>query len=280
MTRGAAPTLRGVRRCIRCGYRLSGQPIVRHEELAIFLARCPECGVAAVLGDSPFLPRPAPWARVAAIAWAVVAAAALLGTIASMGIEARLAVEVASQRYVSLLSARYQAAPHDETPLGRGLGVLRSRQPVSEWWAAQDHAALLDSAGGWLGAIDWQVLVLMLPVLLTAAAWGAFWAVALAAHRVRRWMMVAVIMVLVAATHVPDVLLWRSGELRSVTQVAASQMAPVVLPAVLLMHAAALTAGVVIGRAAARLFLRLALPARLRRSFRPLWVDAPTSARV
>ena len=60
----------GDRLCTKCGYNLTGQPVLREPHYEMLIVRCPECGAVAALQEYPVLGR---WAG----RWAALLAAQL-----------------------------------------------------------------------------------------------------------------------------------------------------------------------------------------------------------
>jgi hypothetical protein len=77
-------TVVGDRLCIKCGFNLSGQPVVRESVYGMAIVRCPECSTIASLQEYPLLGR---WARRIAAALAALWLLLLIGgTFATAGI--------------------------------------------------------------------------------------------------------------------------------------------------------------------------------------------------
>jgi hypothetical protein len=280
--------LRGFRRCLSCGYSLTGQPVIRDAELSLFLARCPECGAAASLSDHPLLgPWSSLWAAIAAAGWWMVAGLLLLASTTNLFAGTQAVLATAAQRYTVRLSDLYWA---DQQARAGGAGAGRStqawgtvimvnqvlNQDPARWWMAQDHDALLAASGGLAGAIDPRAAIAALPLCVVALTWGAVWGIVLNGRPGRRAPRLGPILVapmilgFVILLQLPFIERWQSSEIGWLHDAAQSQIGPMVLVAVLVIIAALLCAGQAMGPLVARLALRLTLLPRRRRAFRAL----------
>ena len=101
----------GDRLCIRCGYNLIGQSILREPHYNLLIARCPECGAVAGVQEYPLLgPWAHRWGMIIAALWFILIIgfwAGSSGTI--MGLSLGVAEESGRnyERYISRL--------HDES---------------------------------------------------------------------------------------------------------------------------------------------------------------------
>ena len=67
-------TLVGDRLCIKCGYNLTGQHVLREPHYEMLIVRCPECATVASMQEYPLLGRWAGrWAALAAGLWFLLA---------------------------------------------------------------------------------------------------------------------------------------------------------------------------------------------------------------
>jgi hypothetical protein len=278
--------VRGHRRCIHCGYGLTGQPVLRDEAYGLMLARCPECGRMACFEQESLLGRSGRFAAAGlAILWiATLAATWLAGGSATAGF-AEVTGWLASDRYQSALRAEFSqaaegaepAATVQQPPVPTRPGRVIIGRPggldFATWWASQNPADRLAAAGGWRSAVQWNFLWLWIPLVLGTAAIGAFWSVAL--HRVRGGRLVTVSLLIMApaiAIATANMLSWHQRDVGWAGDVAMRQLGVPTFVASLVVALAATTGGLLVGRRLTRGVLRLTVPQRLRGALAPLWL--------
>jgi hypothetical protein len=279
-------TLVGDRLCIKCGYNLVGQPIFREEHYGMFIVRCPECATVASLQEYPLLGRWANrWASLLAGIWMLIIVALWLGSSAAIFGLSLGAAEVACERYSDELYQQFNAwQAQSATPGGGGAGtVTRTRGQVvivnntftnfSTWWAQQDPSALLAEAGGFFGGIDVWVWYLWFWEAVVAIALGVMWATILLGRK-RPGLIVVAIMIMLGAASLSAIPLidWLQEQPQWMYQASRSQIGPRALAISLAWGGACLVMGLMIGRPVTRGLMRLMLPPRLRSSLAFLWL--------
>lgn len=225
----------GLRLCIRCGFNLTGQTIVREPAYGLLIARCPECGTVAPLQEYPPL---GAWQR----RWAILLAALWFAAVLAM-VYATIHLPQSTTQVVSwqmnpplikhigkawqpvVMDAMEAVRANDgsEEALSRTM-ISIAQQYISwydsgqytdaiiqqwidqgntgidpQWWK-DNRAAVLATAPP-LG-LDWLrtlPLTTWLPKLLIAAALGALWAIILLHVRLRRRLTFATIIIIAAA---------------------------------------------------------------------------------
>jgi hypothetical protein len=263
----------GRRRCVRCRYSLSGQPIVHDEGYGLFIVRCPECGGVASMQQDPLLGRWAGfWASALAIGWGVVVAAAALACAGSLVLLANATMLIACSRYTTYLLDRYWSAMEASAA---GAPSLR-RFAFSDWWIAQDRLALLAAGGGRWGALELHAFWMWVLLIIVAVSWGVFWGVV---HLGRRWpgKLLVVLVIGGAATLMAAPMLLRTvEEVNWAHDAALVALGSPILIASLALGVLGLTAGLALARPLARWSLRLTVPDRFRLVLAPLlFVDEP-----
>jgi hypothetical protein len=268
----------GDRLCVKCGYNLIGQLVVREEHYDMLIVRCPECATVTGVQEYPLLGRWANrWGALLAVLWFLFLIGMWAGTssaIFGMGMGTMFEAVDPYADYIENLRRQTDGQQQTQTIQvgGRTITTTSSLTSFRPWWAAQDKDAVLASAGGWAAVINWWALLIWIPAALIAFTVGWFWAVALIQLR-RRWLLVwglAVMGMAIAWGLIPLMVMaveqphWRD-------EAAAQQIGA---PIFLLSMAAAvppLVLGLVFGRPMTRAFVRALLPPRLRGSLSLLW---------
>lgn len=277
-------TLVGDRLCIKCGYNLTGQPVLREPHYEMLIVRCPECGTVASMQEYPLLGRWAGrWAALVAALWFIVAFVLLM---ASAGILLGLGSEVtriACEPYAGWLSEQQLLwiKAQDPDSLAQNTTWMLSQPPNpywridQNWWAAQDPAQLLEAAGGWAEAVDFGALVHWVFLTLAAVPMGCFWAVALLHFRKRALFIFALVVVGVAGTFAviahfqsPGVQSWYWMTAMAQAQ---RQIGPPITAMTLVFALIPLSIGLALGRPIVRGLIRALLPPRLRSPLALLW---------
>lgn len=293
----------GDRLCASCGYNLIGQVIVREPHYELLVARCPECGAVASAQEYPLLgPWAHRWGMVLAALWVVLVVAGWVGSGAIiMGLGLPVAEE-AARPYSSFIQtvfteveqqAKASAAsgsssapgstsnlPPETIIIQRAGGVqqittvggLNSSAGFEKWWKAQNHALLLDQAGGWRIGLTPPVFLMWFFCTLAVLAIGWFWAILLI-HLRRRGLLIwagSVFLLAVGFSLIPVVEClytepawgWMAGR---------HQLTPIYLGCSVAGYSGALIIGVTTGRSLARQMIRMLLPPRMRHSLAALW---------
>ena len=157
----------GDRLCTKCGYNLTGQPVVREPHYGMLIVRCSECATVASVQEYPLLGRWAGrWAMLAAAMWFAASTVFLFATGGAIFGFSMAIVETASRPLALTIAEHHLAWLKEQDPdsLGPQLQWQLTMVPQTyvtldlNWWATQDPAALLAETGGWTGAVDWSAL--------------------------------------------------------------------------------------------------------------------------
>lgn len=277
------------RPCIRCGFNLHGQAIVREPHYQMVVARCPECGQVASLQEYPALGR---WAgRLAgagAILWLGLVLLAGFGTAAGLHHYAREAVLAVVHPAGQRLAVEYRAYAMEKAgaiadPVQRQQQIAWMEQNTVETWPIVGTEFRLDgSAAATVASIpagermDWS--------RGRAIGWTALWAVpvgmgwAVLVPHLRRRGLAGLALVLMLGGGVWTAIAVIRGTPARVwggyfwgVDVAYDAFGWVWMPAGLAIGGAWLFAGMLAGRPLARLLVVILLPPRLRAPLGPLW---------
>lgn len=283
-------TLHGDRPCIRCGFNLQGQPVVREPVYGMIMVRCPECSTVASLQEYPLLGR---WANRFA---AVLAAAWLLlllgGVLASGGItfgtteaaiqssSERLSLTI-SRKYVEWYNAADEKTKANVTKWGGQAPQIGSYTTIdATWWNAQDPSIFLAELGGVRLAMNRGVADPLIWSVISGAMLGAVWSILLLALRRPRLLLMGLLIIGVAFTYE---FLWGSlsrtwsmsrymaGAIW-VQEAASHILAPWVTGFALGLSLLGLCLGLWFGRPLTRWLVRLLLPPRLWAPLSFLWI--------
>ena len=276
----------GDRVCVRCGFNLYGQPIVREPHYSMLSVRCPECSTLAALQEYPVVGR---WAgRVGlllALAWIGAALlAAFLTGLTLVGFS-RATSELACRpvaRDIGLAFAAYarEHASSDATnslyhPDNLSNYVTRADAEHTwidvAWVNKQDLGSLASDT-----RYSPRALLATVPMVLAAAGWGSLWSVLLLHLRRSRRLILLAIFLSVTGGILATVYMGGADNYSGWWGVSALQFAtarfglPIALIA-LGIGAIGLALGLLFGRSAARLAVRILLPSHLRGPFAALW---------
>ncbi len=292
-------TLAGDRLCIKCGYNLTGQPVVRETHYDMLIVRCPECGTVASLQEYPLLGRWAGrWATVLAAGWFFFILAFTFATAGMIVGMSDMAANRASKPYATHLAQRQYEDLTDQQAQGtlpqQSLWVIQQQQPVplaildSAWMAKQDFPAILAEVGGWAAVIDLKALWTWGWLALWALPFGCAWAVVLV-HLRRRWLVafglvpVALAAALVLFGHVSESNVFGGSSWVPAEQFATQRVGLPVNFATVAFALIPLSVALVVGRSVLRGVIRALLPPRLRGALALLWtadgLDPPGVAR-
>ena len=292
--------LLGDRLCIKCGFNLHGQTIVREEHYNMLSVRCPECFTIASLQEYPtFGPWAARFGLVLALAWGgcILILAFLTGLTYYASAEgvAGLATRPAA-RQIAIAFDQYRQEnlePEDTGTLyaknnfwTNPSGMPDHQSWVDpEWLATQDLDTLSGSTFG--KRFQFRAFVAVLPFALGAAAWGVVWSVLLLHRRLRFQLLamggiVSLSTVLIVLSHWGSLTTWDGigpwstfnwgwGWGVQAQSIAARTYG--LLPALFAEAIAfvAMVAGLAWGRVLVRWLVRLFLPPHLRGSLAMLW---------
>lgn len=281
-------TLVGDRFCIRCGYNLTGQPVLREPHYDMLIVRCPECATVASVQEYPLLGRWASrWAALLAAIWFIVCVGLLVGTAGVMfGVSEGIA-QSSWQDYATWLSEQQlewlkqqQAAGNTLTPPQQSLltqppwGYV---QTDKAWMTAQTPADLLAKAGGWRQAADWSALLHWLWVPLVIVPFGCIWAIVMMRLQWRGLLLLSLGPATLAAVFVwinvlDDAMRSAYGRWWSMSALAEEQLGWRFAAMTLAFAMLPLAGGMICGRPLVRLLIRALLPPRLRSSLALLWI--------
>lgn len=277
----------GDRLCIKCGFNLAGQTVLREPHYQMFIVRCPECSTVASLQEYPLLGRwQQRWARMLMGLWVIV-----LVTVAIFG-----SVIVVTQTEVMGSPLQEQIAPlfkqesqewiktnkPDEMTQQQQLGFYWGALD-EDWIAAEEWRSGFKNAGGWNALLGPFSLVWGLLFGLFTVGLGIFWAVTLP-HWSRRGL--ALFLIGQAAFGSLWVLLGRAIEANAIngalTGVPGADVEAwglafylIAVPSLLVslpVFLVAILLGACTGRPMARFTVRLLLPPRLRGPLAGLWL--------
>ena len=136
----------GTRLCIRCGFNLTGQTILREPAYDLLIARCPECGTVAPLQEYPPLGAwQRRWAVLLAVLWFVTVSVlslltaampmSLAGTIAYRQ-STPLSAHIGSQWGPVIMSAMKAVRDKDPAADSLPLGISTLAQQYISWYAS------------------------------------------------------------------------------------------------------------------------------------------------
>lgn len=272
--------LEGDRACIRCGFNLSGQSVIREDKYGLLIVRCPECGTAASMQEYPLLGRWAGKLMFALVgAWLIVLCVMFTLNVVLVSVttyETGQAMLSPLARHIEDVYRKGQeslAGPANPT----NYYAYNGNGFAKEWWDQQDRAAFFREAGGWSGAVAWVdaiPLAFLSPLLF---GFGAGWSVALAgARRWRAWLVpglvLSVSLAILIMTHLTNFgadntnWSWRGG-----TIAAEIFLGPRVQSLCLAICALFTALGVWLGRGLARWIVVVMLPPRMRVPMAFLW---------
>jgi hypothetical protein len=285
-------TLDGDRPCIRCGFNLQGQPVLREPVYGMIIVRCPECSTIASLQEYPMLGK---WAnRLAALIAAIWLIVLLGGIAASSGITFGLtesAIQTGSEKLATAIAAKYAAwyEAADETTkksvsarFGQQAPQVNSYTWVdSTWWSKQDPRSFVSGFGGIRYAIDRKIVDNLTWSALVGFLLGVFWSVLLLGLRRPRLLIFAFLIVGLAAAFE---FIWGSasqnafyrysgGGMEWVRNLASHMLAPWVAGVALATSVVGLWIGLWTGRPIARWLIKLLLPPRLWAPLSFLWLS-------
>lgn len=286
----------GDRLCTRCGYNLTGQPVVREPHYRLLIVRCPECATVASLQEYPLLGRwVGRWTALLAALWLLLTLALF---VASGGIVHLMAQTTGHE--ASRLHARHLAALQKEHFLTQKANGVTLPQNVDwiiqsspfeyvqiepSWGRKQDFAALLAEQGGWIGAADFRALLMWIPLALVAFIIGCVWSVVMLARPRRSLPLVALAIVALATVFAALATFVQRQMGAAWSWVPAIQIAQRAIgtPFTFMSLAFALiplTLGTQAGRPLVRGMVRAFLPPRLRGGLAILWTaEGKTPAR-
>jgi len=275
-------SLTGDRLCIRCAYNLVGQPILREPHYDMLIVRCPECATVASVQEYPLLgPWAGRWAAVAAGLWLLFLMAFWIGTGAmifgfSVGVGEWSADKLSQVFYHDYAAwEQTQRATVALNTATRPVGVLAAQPSTAYqvWWEGLDLQPFINSKGGWLTLIDWEALLLWIPLGLLSFVCGCVWAVMLLANKTRARLLWGVcIMAVAVAFSIIPLVDWLADGSNSYGNISRQILGPIFMGLSLAFGGMCLLIGLVVGRTAIRWLLVLLLPPRLRSPLAMFWL--------
>jgi hypothetical protein len=281
-------TIVGDRLCIRCGFNLTGQTVVREPHYSMLIVRCPECSTVAALQEYPALGRWAGrWAAVLAALWLLVLIGLVVGSGGLTFGFSMLAGDRFDDRYAAHIATVHNAwvrtlSEDDKANLAGGNSQWLGSQDDgpdswvdSNWWSRQDPEALLRDVGGPIGGLEWRGLWSWPWLALVAMTLGALWAVVLLGQR-RRKVMLAMMLPLAIAGFFAYISYqdqssgWSGAQ--GVSRIASHRLAIVIMPAMLVSALPMMCLGILLGRPLVRGLARALLPPRMMGTLAFLWI--------
>lgn len=202
-----AGVMQSDRLCIRCGFNLHGQQIVREPHYQMLAVRCPECSMLASLQEYPVL---GTWTRRAwmllAVVWLVLLLLAGFLTGLSVFATGESAAQVTTNAAAEQIGNAFAAYARENMTPGNSSPLYNSDQ--AQWWNTRGPHQYIDPA--WVQANDmrdlaggatvrWRALGLMVPALFGCFCWGVLWSVLLLQRRFLQRCMVLTLIALGAA---------------------------------------------------------------------------------
>lgn len=277
----------GDRTCLKCGYNLIGQPIVRERHYDLLMVRCPECATVAALQEYPMLGRWANrWAMLLAGMWFLVLCGMVLATGLTLSSLSSSIASAACQKYMNWLGDhQYAWMKENDDPdfatIYVDQGDYYEEYPWvyfdSDWWAAQDADELLRQAGGWGGITDWTALRGWSATAICSIVFGIFWATVLMKFGRIRLFCYSLLLVLVAGGLSMFVIipfgysLWFYTQTPSIYEVATDAIYTPLLVISLAFTLIPLSIGMLMGRPMMRMLIRLLLSPRQCSALSLLW---------
>jgi hypothetical protein len=183
--------LDGDRPCIRCGFNLQGQPVVREPVYGMIMVRCPECSTVASLQEYPLLGRWAGrFAALLAAAWVAILLAGLFITVGiSFGMTEStvlnggdpLATEIA-RAYIQWYD-NADDATKKKIPAMYGVPAAGQANPYtwvdSTWWSKQDPNEFVAKLGGVRYTMDRNAIENAVWVAVAGFIMGIVWSIIL-----------------------------------------------------------------------------------------------------
>lgn len=279
-------TVVGDRLCIKCGFNLTGQPVMKESTYNLFIARCPECGTVASMQEYPALGKWANrWAAMAAALWLAVIIAGMAGLGVSF-----FATSVASTQVVSDSASRAIILEWVETPSGHKAledfrarnsnptAILTRRHPIDmKWWSAQDGWKVLTKQGGWRAIVLKPAISFSSVVLIIGAIGGVLLSVAML-HVPRPRLVLYLLLPVAVATAFQSIFITQITLSpifgTTVRDVALQLVARATMATTDVFAYIGLVVGALVGRSIARAMVMALLPPRMRSSLSFLWIAA------
>jgi hypothetical protein len=289
--------VRGDRLCLRCGFNLHAQIILREPHYGLFIVRCPECSSVTALQEYPVLGRWAKrWGFMLAAAYVLLAVALLLAAgIAAGGFAAAMSMEhhtsvcndIATRHRMWFDKTGQLQIAISASPSNANLANVTSNYVQNwgslaainaDWWNTKGREEVLAGRSLWILKFSGEVLAGCIAACAAALAVGAIGAVIMPGLRRTRLLFVPYAVAAIGGVVVvliPEAV-WFRPPAWLPGYVAAGTLAPeVMIPYLKFILLAALivfiTLGMFIGRPIARGLIRLLLPPKYAGAFSFLW---------
>lgn len=273
-------TVVGDRLCVKCGFNLFGQTIVREPRYGLLIVRCPECATVAALQEYPLLGKWANrWASTLAGLWFFVLLMWLVGfSGAGFGLTMG-GLEEGAGPFATALGDASAAAAATVGPQGPQTGFWQGSSQWNtvdrDWVAAQDMGAIFNASGGWGAVVETGALVFWMVQWLVLVPFGLL--LSLALLHLRRWRLLVAPLLMMVIMGAFSLIAWiglnyEANQFARAADVARERLAGPLMAVGALNAASAVTAGLLLGRPVARGLVRLLLGPRMRNSFARLWI--------
>lgn len=149
--------LSGDRCCVKCGFNLHGQLIVREPHYGLLIVRCPECGQPAAMQEYPTLTRWVGRVRFALVAvWLLLLLAGIAATGGILYGFTNATASVAIGPYMQQASADWSAWTKANAPAGQ-TNWYPDNSEMLKWWASLPPEKYFADFGSW-SALNWRGL--------------------------------------------------------------------------------------------------------------------------
>jgi hypothetical protein len=289
--------VRGDRLCLRCGFNLHGQTILKEPHYGLFIVRCPECSAVTALQEYPVLGRWAKrWGFVLATAYVLLVVGLVIAAgLAAGGFSTAMAMEHSNSVCNDIVS-RHRAwfdktgqlqLAISSSPLNANLANMTNNYVQNwgpfaaintDWWTTTGRDEVLAARSTGIMSLRGEVLAGCIAACVAALAVGAISAVIMPGLRRARLLVVPIVVTIIGVVLIvviPDAIsfrlpAWLPG------YVASGTLAPeVMIPHLRFMLLGALlvfiTLGMFMGRPIARGLIRLLLPPKYASAFSFLW---------
>jgi len=268
-------SLVGDRMCIRCAYNLVGQPVLREPHYNMLIVRCPECATVASVQEYPLLGRWANrWAAVAVGLWFLLMMGLWIGTGAMIfGFSVGIGEWAAEGMSDALYNGHQQWSVQAAAATQPGSRIQASTLTFENWWNSSDSRAFIAEQGGWLALINWEALLLWIPLGILSFALGCVWAMMLLGQRIAgRLLWGGFIVAVATAFSIIPLVDWIARDASSGRAIAYMTLSPIFLGMSVAFGTLCLGIGLVVGRNLIRWLLCLLLPPRLRSPLAMFWL--------
>lgn len=264
------------RACPGCALNLRGQLVERDARTQLHIVTCPACGAREALEAYPFAPplgaMVRPWL---AICWLVVMLGLAATTVMIVGVSA---VEITMDVVRDVHAAATDAITNGMIADGVAREVAESDRELRAAYAARvGPQGVLDRMGPLSHWYPWWSLVGWAPIVLIFLLIGCVWSMLLWGLPLRRRAVTLAGLTIIAGLlflpALPSLGFYPGSFAYNASQVVRPVISWWTYPFVVLAVGAILIAGVAIGRAVARWYVRIVLPPFLRQTLRTLWTN-------